>query len=53
MMPYHWGTFRHLTATAHDGINRLRAQLEGHDAREHVHVIEPGESLTLGLDART
>jgi L-ascorbate metabolism protein UlaG (beta-lactamase superfamily) len=53
MMPYHWGTFHHLTATAHDGINRLRAQLEGHDVREHVHVIEPGDSLTLGPDART
>jgi L-ascorbate metabolism protein UlaG (beta-lactamase superfamily) len=52
MMPYHWGTFRHLTASAHDAINRLRTQLEEHDAREHVHVIEPGESLTLGPDAR-
>lgn len=53
MMPYHWGTFRHVTATAHDAIDRLRTRLEGHDAREHVHVIEPGESLTLGPGART
>lgn len=53
MLPYHWGTFRHVTATAHDAINRLRASLVSHDARERVHVIEPGESLTLGPAART
>jgi L-ascorbate metabolism protein UlaG (beta-lactamase superfamily) len=52
MLPYHWGTFRHVTASAHDAIDRLRASLVLHDAREHVHVIEPGESLTLGPEAR-
>lgn len=52
MLPYHWGTFRHVTATAHDAIDRLRAHLVRHDARERVHVIEPGESLMLGPEAR-
>lgn len=52
MLPYHWGTFRHVTASAHDAINRLRATLAQHDARERVHIIEPGESLTLGPAAR-
>jgi L-ascorbate metabolism protein UlaG (beta-lactamase superfamily) len=52
MLPYHWGTFRHVTATAHDAIDRLRETLTVHDAREQVHVIEPGESLTLGPAAR-
>ena len=52
MLPYHWGTFRHVTSSAHDAIDRLRASLAHHDAREHVHVIEPGESLTLGSAAR-
>jgi L-ascorbate metabolism protein UlaG (beta-lactamase superfamily) len=52
MLPYHWGTFRHVTAGAHDAINLLRATLETHDVRERVHVIEPGESLTLGPAAR-
>jgi L-ascorbate metabolism protein UlaG (beta-lactamase superfamily) len=47
MLPYHWGTFRHVTASAHDAINRLRASLAMYDARDRVHVIEPGESLTL------
>ena len=52
MLPYHWGTFRHVTASAHDAIDRLRVRLRQHDARERVHVIEPGESLTLGPAAR-
>jgi L-ascorbate metabolism protein UlaG (beta-lactamase superfamily) len=52
MLPYHWGTFRHVTATAHDAIDRLRASLREHDARERVHIVEPGESLTLGPAAR-
>jgi L-ascorbate metabolism protein UlaG (beta-lactamase superfamily) len=52
MLPYHWGTFRHVTATAHDAIDRFRASLLAHDARERVHVVEPGESLTLGPAAR-
>jgi L-ascorbate metabolism protein UlaG (beta-lactamase superfamily) len=52
MLPYHWGTFRHVTSSAHDAIDRLRATLRQHDARERVHVIEPGESLVLGPAAR-
>jgi hypothetical protein len=44
---YHWGTFRHVTATAHDAIDRLRHRLTAHESRERVHVIEPGETLTV------
>lgn len=51
MMPYHWGTFRHVTATAYDAIDRLRTHLAQHEARDRVHVIEPGESLVLGPGA--
>jgi L-ascorbate metabolism protein UlaG (beta-lactamase superfamily) len=47
MLPYHWGTFRHVTASAHDAINRLRKSLETYPGHERVHVIEPGESLTV------
>lgn len=47
MMPYHWGTFRHVTATAHDAIDRLRARLVRYGGRERVHIIEPGDSLTV------
>ena len=46
-IPYHWGTFRHVTATAHDAINRLRAILTNHESRGRVHIIEPGESMLI------
>ena len=47
MMPYHWGTFRHVTAGAHDAIDRLRTRLAHYEGRACVHVVEPGESLTV------
>jgi L-ascorbate metabolism protein UlaG (beta-lactamase superfamily) len=47
LIPYHWGTFRHVTSSAHDAIVRLRGRLTTHGARERVHIIEPGESLQL------
>jgi L-ascorbate metabolism protein UlaG (beta-lactamase superfamily) len=49
-MPYHWGTFRHVTATAHDAIRRLRAAVEEHPRGAAVRIIEPGESLEIGAD---
>ena len=45
MLPYHWGTFRHVTATAYDAIDRLRLRLESFARKEHVHILEPGETL--------
>lgn len=47
MFPYHWGTFRHVTATAHDAIDRLRTRLENYGGRELVHIVEPGETLVV------
>jgi len=47
LIPYHWGTFRHVTSTAHDAINRLRAALTHHESRDMVHIIEPGESIVV------
>ena len=47
LIPYHWGTFRHVTASAHDAINRLRASLVTHRSKEQVHIIEPGESMLV------
>jgi L-ascorbate metabolism protein UlaG (beta-lactamase superfamily) len=46
-VPYHWGTFRHVTATAHDAINRLKQTLEAHHLRAAVRILEPGETLDL------
>jgi L-ascorbate metabolism protein UlaG (beta-lactamase superfamily) len=47
MVPYHWGTFRHVTSTAHDAIRRLRDRLESHHLADAVRILEPGESLDL------
>ncbi|HEX3865273.1 MAG TPA: MBL fold metallo-hydrolase [Gemmatimonadaceae bacterium] len=47
MVPYHWGTFRHVTATAHDAVRRLRQRLESHHLSARVRILEPGESLDL------
>ena len=46
-MPYHWGTFRHVTSTAHDAIARLRERLASHHLSAAVRIVEPGESLEL------
>jgi len=51
LVPYHWGTFRHVTATAHDAINRLIERLEAHHLRAAVRILQPGESLELAADA--
>lgn len=48
MIPYHWGTFQHVTASAHDAIDRLRAQLATHAGAHRVRILEPGETFTLG-----
>ena len=46
-VPYHWGTFRHVTATAHDAINRLKARLASHHLSDAVKILEPGETLEV------
>jgi L-ascorbate metabolism protein UlaG (beta-lactamase superfamily) len=47
LIPYHWGTFRHVTAGAHDAIVRLRARLPQHARGHQVRIIEPGEAFEL------
>lgn len=51
MLPYHWGTFRHVTAGAHDAIIQLRRHLESFPGRHGVHIVEPGESLFVNATA--
>jgi len=50
LIPYHWGTFDHVTSKAHDAIHRLRAQLPGHPRSEMVQILEPGMSFDLPMD---
>jgi L-ascorbate metabolism protein UlaG (beta-lactamase superfamily) len=47
LVPYHWGTFRHVTATAQDAIRRLRQRVDESNLHSTVRIIEPGESLEI------
>jgi L-ascorbate metabolism protein UlaG (beta-lactamase superfamily) len=48
-IPYHWGTFRHVTSGAFDAIRELRRTLERHHRREDVKILEPGTAFDLPL----
>ena len=47
LIPYHWGTFHHVTARAHDAINELRTQLPAHARNADVRILEPGMAFDL------
>jgi L-ascorbate metabolism protein UlaG (beta-lactamase superfamily) len=44
-IPYHWGTFRHVTSTAFDAIRELREYIGSHRRGSDVVILEPGESF--------
>ena len=46
-IPYHWGTFNHVTSTAFDAIDRLRATLRDHPLHPAVRILEPGTTFVL------
>jgi L-ascorbate metabolism protein UlaG (beta-lactamase superfamily) len=46
-IPYHWGTFNHVTSTAFDAISRLRVALESHPLHPAVKILEPGTTFVL------
>lgn len=47
LVPYHWGTFRHVFSGAHDAIHVFRARLPDHPRRDAIRVLEPGEALEV------
>jgi len=47
LIPYHWGTFDHVTSKAHDAIKRLRSELPGHAREADVRILEPGKTFDL------
>lgn len=47
LIPYHWGTFDHVTSTAFDAINRLRVLLPEHPRQGDVRILEPGQTFEL------
>jgi L-ascorbate metabolism protein UlaG (beta-lactamase superfamily) len=46
-IPFHWGTFRHITSGAYDAINVLCALLPTHERRSEVRILVPGETFHL------
>jgi L-ascorbate metabolism protein UlaG (beta-lactamase superfamily) len=49
-IPFHWGTFQHVTSGAHDAIRVLRSLLESHARESHVKILSPGETLVVPAD---
>jgi L-ascorbate metabolism protein UlaG (beta-lactamase superfamily) len=47
LVPYHWGTFDHVTSKAHDAIRRLRELVPAHKRGNDVRILEPGERFVL------
>ena len=47
LIPYHWGTFNHVTSTAFDAIDRFRGLLPEHPRAGDVRILEPGETFEL------
>jgi L-ascorbate metabolism protein UlaG (beta-lactamase superfamily) len=45
LIPYHWGTFEHVTSGPYDAINRLKSLLPTYQRRTDVHILEPGSTL--------
>jgi L-ascorbate metabolism protein UlaG (beta-lactamase superfamily) len=50
MIPYHWGTFQHLTSGPYQAIERLKGLLGAHVRRDHVKIIEPGQAFDLPIE---
>lgn len=47
LIPYHWGTFNHVTATAYDAVNELRRTAPSHPRGADLRILEPGAAFTL------
>ena len=48
-VPYHWGTFNHMTSGAHDAITILRQHVGTHHRGADVRIVEPGGHFELPL----
>src|SRR5665213_361648 len=46
-VPYHWGTFNHVTASADDAIRELRQQVKSHSRGADVRILNPGEFIDV------
>jgi L-ascorbate metabolism protein UlaG (beta-lactamase superfamily) len=51
LIPYHWGTFNHVTASAYDAIREMREHVTYHARGGDVRILEPGKSLQVALSS--
>lgn len=47
LIPYHWGTFNHVTASAYDAIQEMREHVTTHTRGTDVRILNPGDSLNV------
>lgn len=47
LIPYHWGTFNHVTSNAFEAIDRLRERLPMYGRQADVQILEPGMAFEL------
>jgi L-ascorbate metabolism protein UlaG (beta-lactamase superfamily) len=47
LIPFHWGTFRHITSGPFDAIRVLRTLVPAHTRASDVRILEPGETHEL------
>jgi N-acyl-phosphatidylethanolamine-hydrolysing phospholipase D len=47
LIPYHWGTFNHITSSAYDAIVEMREHVKTHARGSDVRILEPGQSFQL------
>lgn len=46
-IPFHWGTFQHVTSGAYDAITVLRSLVRTHVRQSDVRILAPGEMLQI------
>jgi L-ascorbate metabolism protein UlaG (beta-lactamase superfamily) len=47
LVPYHWGTFNHVTASAYDAIREMREHVKTHSRGPDVRILDPGGLLQV------
>jgi L-ascorbate metabolism protein UlaG (beta-lactamase superfamily) len=51
-VPFHWGTFQHVTSGAYDAIAVLRSLIRTHTRESDVRILAPGETLQIPAAAQ-
>jgi len=51
LIPYHWGTFRHVTVGAHTAITEFRTLIPSHPRGADVRILEVGQTLEVPIAA--